>query len=201
MARTSTRLKLWTGMPVNAPHVTPPISLRALLIVCILIPTGLLIYGTALRLASSTGTLESTTTIKLVLIYFALPIMVAVAINNNRPGSRALILFYTIVLIAEFVRAADTESVMRLAGTMLAAVALYSLAFAWLFLSKRMRAFYALIRHEPVPFELRQDALRVLAPGPAERRFLRIARVVAPYAEGAVVFAIIAGIVFAFAQM
>ena len=99
MGRPSTRLKLWTGMPVNAPHVTQPISLRALLIVCILIPTGLLIYGVALRLAWGSYLPDSGTIVRLVVLYFALPIIVAVSIlgyalrarGRKRPGECAVI--------------------------------------------------------------------------------------------------------------
>ena len=90
------KLRLWVGQPVNAPFVTPPLSLRAYLILCILSVTGTLVYGVANQLGGvGSSNLSSLEMIFVSVVYFVLPILIAHTISTNRAISRPLIIFYS----------------------------------------------------------------------------------------------------------
>jgi len=196
------KFRLWVGQPVNAPFVTPPISLRGFLIVCILSVTGTLLYAvdTQLRMGTSTpGGKE----IFVSLLYFILPVLIAHSIAVNRSISRPLIVLYTSAIAFQIFRWLEgrPES-FQYRTECIASVSIgFLMILWWLFGNIKMRVYYALISGRDLPDDLPLPADELLAPGRFERSFRRIARKVAPHTEKAIVILILAAVLLGWASM
>ena len=197
MSRAPTgRLRLWWGQPVNAPFVTPPASLRFMLILCVLSVTGTLIYSVATTLAMST--IPSATYLAIALVYFILPVLIAHAIAVNRWHSRPLIVVYSLAIAWQAARWLEAlPDAERQLGYVWTGIFLL-VVFSWLYGSMKLRVYYALITGRELPKGLRVPAEDILAPGPVERVFRRFAAFIGPHIELAT---LIVGIIFVIAAV
>lgn len=194
------KIRFFIGQPVNAPFVTPPISLRAALIFCALSVTGTLGYAVAHRLDPG-ASFSAEHAIFVVLVFFLLPTMIAWSIAVNRGVSRPLIVLFSLGLAWHGLASLeDVPEQLRLSVVLLG-IAMLLLIAVWLFGSLKMRVYYALITGRALPRDLNRPVEEIMAPGPAERRFRRVAEIIAPYAEIVVVALVIAGLVLAVRSM
>jgi hypothetical protein len=194
------RFRLWSGQPVNAPMVTPPLSLRAVLVLCIVSVTGTLLYGVATELSTGAGSDKSLAALlAIVACYFLLPMLIAHTIATNRAQSRVLILAYVAAVIyalAGVLEAARLDSAGR--GVAVAGLVAAPLLIAWwLYRSPRLRLYYALVAGKEVPDDLRSSTATLLVPGRLEAMFGQAARRLAPWFETAAVLLVLLGIIVA----
>ncbi len=189
------KLRLWVGQPVNAPFVTPPISLRGFLIVCILSVTGTLFYAVATQLRVGTST-PDVKEIFVSLLYFVLPVLIAHSIAVNRAISRPLIVIYTSAIAYQIFRWLERtpESFQYRTESLFSVGIVVLMILWWLFGNMKMRVYYALISGRDLPDDIPLPADEILAPGRFERIFGRIAQKVAPHTEKAIVLLIIAAV-------
>ncbi|MCH9694846.1 MAG: hypothetical protein K0U72_10085 [Gammaproteobacteria bacterium] len=194
------KLRLWFGQPVNAPYATPPASLRAMVIVCIISATGTLVAGVANQLAlggSATSSFQEAAVF--VGCYFLLPILIAHTIATNWPISRILICAYVFTITYQVffsidgLRTSTEYRAFAMAGLFLFVLS----SLWWLFGSKKMRLYYSLVMGQGLPSDLEGPIDELIAPGRAERLFGRFAKAVAPFFEGAVIVLVIVGLIFA----
>mgnify|MGYP003652465809 CR=1 FL=1 len=180
--------------------VTPPLSLRAVLVLCIVSVTGTLLYGVATELSSGAGSGKSIPALlAIVACYFLLPMLIAHTIANNRAQSCVLILAYVAALL--YALAGVIESA-RLddAGRSVAAAGLVAaplLVAWWLYGSPRLRLYYALVSGKEIPIDLRARTDALLVPGRLEALFGQVARWLAPWFETAAVLLVLMGIIVA----
>ncbi len=192
--------RLWLGQPVNAALVTPPMSLRVVIILSILSATGTLFFGVANQLSFGGALVTSfPQIIFLVLCYFLLPILIAHTISTNWPISRILISTYLFAVAFQAFVYVDTLRIgLELKALYAAGIfASFVGAMWWLFGSKKLRIYYSLIVGEGLPDDIEGRADDLLAPGRMGRIFGRISNVVGPYSEGAVVIIVLVFMFFA----
>lgn len=196
------KIKLWVGQPVNAPFVTPPISLRLALIVCVISVTGTLVYAVAVQLRMGYETAHAAM-IFVAVLYFVLPVLIAHSIAVNRWFSRPLLLIYAFAVAFQVVSHAlgqpwtreEKAGVLFLTGIVCAGI------FWWLYWTVKMRVYYAMISGRELPTGLDRPVDEILGPGRSEVAVTRMFRRVAPYAEKAVIVIIVLAVLLAFAQM
>lgn len=194
------KLKLWIGQPVNAPFVTPPMSLRLVLILCILSVTGSLLYAVFDQLGHSSFGSASMAEKAVLVGYFLLPILIAVTISTNRAISRPIILIFTLAVAYQVLSGLEHMNIspeLRAVSIVLVALIVAGIA-RWLFGSSRLRLYYALISHLPVPEDLEPAIDELTRPGRFESGFAAVGRVLVPYLEIAVVVIIIGALIYAF---
>lgn len=193
---------LWYGQPVNVPHVTPPLSLRAFLVVCILSVTGTLFYGVATELGGGPrySPLEMT---GIAIVYFVLPVLAAHTISTNHAVSRTLISVFLVALTTRALSILesasigdDARAILMLVGFVVAGLLVW-----WLFFSMKIRVYYALITGADIPIGLDRPVEEVLGASPMERRFGRFAKKVAPYTEKILIVLVIVTVILAWASM
>ncbi len=192
--------RLWIGQPVNAALVTPPASLRAVVVLCILSATGTLFFGVANQLSFGGAMVESFQEIAfLVLCYFLLPILIAHTISTNWPISRILISAYSFAVAYQaffYVDGLRIGSEYKGLGT--AGIFVFLLGIMWwLYGSKKLRIYYSLIVGEGLPGDMEGRTDELLARGRVERLFGRFSGAVGPYFEGAIVLIVLVGLFFA----
>ncbi|MDJ0941034.1 MAG: hypothetical protein QNJ00_14835 [Woeseiaceae bacterium] len=193
-------LRLWTGQPVNAPFVTPPVSLRIFLVLCILSIAGTLFYGVITQLEMG-GRIDPVRDVVVALVYFVLPVLVAHSIAVNRWISRPLIVLYVAALawraLGWLTMLPDGQ---RNAGYLIVGLSVVVL-LSWLFLATKMRVYYALISGKAPPDHLERPIDEILAPSHAEVWFTRIAKAIAPYVERGIIVLVFVSIVLAVISM
>lgn len=196
------KFKLWTGQPVNAAFVTPPASLRIVLVLCILSATGVLIYGVAdqLALGGSVGTSFAPVAF-VVVFFFLLPILIAHTIATNWLISRVLIITYAIAAAYWAIETIyDLNIEPNEKGSAAGAVFALLLGIVWwLFGSNKLRMYYSLISGRGIPDDIDGTLEEQIAPGRAERMFGRLSHVVGPYFEGAVIVIVFIALAYAVA--
>jgi hypothetical protein len=198
------KLRLWTGQPVNAPFVTPPIGLRAILVICVLSVTGTLLLGVSRQLAAGGAPDDSASALVLIAFFwFLLPILLATTIVTNRAPSRLLSLAYFGFVAVEVARYIDTLTYAPATRSYLAAVAglLWLAMLYWMYRSARMRIYYALISGRPVPDDLAGRVDELTSPGRTESMFGRISGWVAGYTEILAAIVILAFVIVAWVSM
>lgn len=192
------KLRLWAGQPVNAPFVTPPLSLRVALVMCILSVTGTLIYGVAVQLRTSTN-VAVVELVYVTVLHFLLPLLIAWSIAVNRQFSRPLLAIYTLLVTFEaffWIRAQSWPQQNQTYAWLGLATAVL-LVFVWLYATLRMRIYYALISGRALPDGLPRSAEEILQPGRFEKMFGRLSQFVAPYFEFLAVLIVILALVLA----
>lgn len=193
------KLKLWIGQPVNAPFVTPPMSLRVVLILCILSVAGSLAYAVFVQLGHTGFDRGSILDNALLVACFLLPILIAVTISTNRAISRPIILTFALVVAYQVLTGLEHMSISReQRAVSIVSVALVIAGTAWwLFGSSRLRLYYALVAHLPIPEDLKPAIDKLTHPGRFEAGIAVIGRLLAPYLEIAVGVIIIGALIYA----
>ncbi len=152
-----TKIKLWTGGHTNRPGVDPPWLLKIVAVFAFLSVIGALIYVVleTIRGPGSTG-LSAEMAIYVVSLHFIVPITVFYSVTTISCASRFLILTYVITLCVStiankgFLGGLEIDTSIR---NIVAPAALVSVV-GWLFLSPKMRVYYALIAGRDVPEDL-----------------------------------------------
>ena len=191
------KFNLWIGQPVHAPHVNPPFSLRAFSFLCILVIAGLLVFTVFEQLQPGTSSAAPGLMIATAVVYFVLPIAIILAVWTNRGASRPLIVL--------FLAAVTMHAVIATAGVpeissyirMLAAAEILIVA-GWLFISLKLRVYFAIVNDKPLPTDLPRPVEEILAPGNLERWFQRTSDTVAPFLELLVTFLILSAVIVAY---
>ncbi|NOX70237.1 MAG: hypothetical protein GXP15_13695 [Gammaproteobacteria bacterium] len=205
MGRFPTRkFKLWSGQPVNAPDVMPPMALRVMVILSVLSVTGTLIYGVTQQLAiGGTPEISVLKAMTIAGFYFVLPVLIALTILTNRSVSRFLILTYAAFVSFQLLNSFDVSrdiTADRISFMMSILVFLLALVW-WLYRSARMRIYYRLISGHPDAADLKTYEDLISVPGTVEGWFLSLSKRVAPYFEMATGLLIVVFVVLAIAQM
>lgn len=156
-----TKIKLWTGGHTNRPGVDPPWLLKIVAVFAFLSVIGALIYIVleTIRGPGSTG-LSAEMAIYVVSLHFIVPITIFYSVTTNSRTSRFLILAYVITLYVSTISnkgllgGLEVDTSIRNIATTAVLVAVV----VWLFLSPKMRVYYALIAGKDVPEELASRA-------------------------------------------
>lgn len=193
--------RLWTGQSVNAPFVTPPVSLRLVMVLSIISVVATLVLGVLTQLGHTGGwAISDIGQAFVAAVYFVLPVLIAVAISTNRVSSRPLILIYSLAVTWQLI--ARLDRIIESPDTRGAALFAITLALIgitwWLYRSPRLRVYYALISDRPMPDDLAADVERLTSPGRFESAFGRAGQFIAPYLEVIVVVLVIATVLIAF---
>jgi hypothetical protein len=204
VSRPADKLKLWVGQPVNAPFVTPPIGLRAILIVCVLSVIATLIQGVARQLSLGGTPADSAFDLAVIAgFYFALPIVVSVTIVTNWPLNRPLSIVFFGFLALKASQFADTLSYSPETRTYIAVAIglLWLWQIWWMYRSARMRVYYCLVSGGSIPADLRERIEELTSPGRFEELFGRFSRWIGNYTEIAAATLILAFVFIAWASM
>ena len=156
-----TKIKLWTGGYTNRPAVDPPWLLKIVAVLAFLSVIGALIYIVleTIRGPGSAG-ISTETAIYVVSLHFVVPITVFYSVTTNSRASRFLILGYGITLYVSTISNKGFLGGLKIDASIrdiVATVVLLSVV-GWLFLSPKMRVYYALIAGKEVPVELESRA-------------------------------------------
>lgn len=158
---TGTKIKLWTGGYTNKPWVDPPWLLKLVAVLAFLSTIGSILYVT-LNSVHWPGTPELSTeaAIYVVVLHFIVPVTVFYSVTVNSPASRLLILGYTITLYLATISNKGflgTLAISPPVRDIVATLVLIAVA-GWLFLSPKLRFYYALLSGDDVPADLESRA-------------------------------------------
>ena len=163
LLRPGVKIKMWTGGYTNHPSIDAPWLLKLVSVLAIFSIVGALLFGVAISLTGSTpGNISSEDAIYISVLHFLMPIAVLYTVTTNSPASRVLILGYFLTLCMStiagkgFLGSLNIDTTWRAAGS---ALLLFSIAM-WLFLSPKMRFYYAVISGKPVPDDLKARAAK-----------------------------------------
>jgi len=153
----NTRVSLRSWGFINKPSVSPPGLLKVVFLLCILSTIGTLLYGVFTTISIQSD-MYDTPLLQMAVasLHFLLPIVIAYTIVVNSPLSRPLILVYTVSISAVFLNQWQlsglelTLSTSRLAIVIIGA----GTVIFWLYRSKKMRYYYALVSDRVVPEDL-----------------------------------------------
>jgi len=162
-SRPGVKITLWSAGFTNQEAVDPPWLLKTLVVLAILSMVASLLYAAATGLgAISVPPAEEA--IYIAVLHFVLPVVVIYTVTTNSPASRFLILGYFVTVYTAtpngkgFLGAIDVHAELR---TMIATVILIAIG-SWLFLSPKMRFYFALIAGKPIPSDLESRAARFM---------------------------------------
>jgi len=151
------KIKLWTGGFTNRPSVDAPWVLKLLTAFAIFSMVGALVYAVAVTIgASDVASVSNESAIYIAILHFFLPIAVIYTVTTNSPASRLLILGYFTTLCVStiagkgFLGGLNVDPELR----RVTATATWLAVVLWLFLSPKMRFYYALISGQAVPRDL-----------------------------------------------
>ena len=162
-SRPGVKIKMWSAGFTHKESVDPPWLLKTLVVFAILSMVLSLLYA----VATSLGTMQmplAEEAIYVALLHFVLPVAVIYAVTTNSPASRLLILGYVLTLYAAtlsgkgILGAIEVDTARR---TLVATATLFAV-LSWLYLSPKMRFYYALISGKPIPVDLESRAARFM---------------------------------------
>ena len=172
--RPATKIRFWTPKFRNRPYVQPPGFLKLISVLSIFSIVGTVIFHLVVTLgdvAASTS-IDPSSALYISVLHFLLPFAIALSISTNSPISRLLILLYFLVLSGATVLGKgylgsivmnDTQRTTSAIGMLLGVC-------AYLFLSPKMRAYYALLRGDAVPMGTGDEAVELVEnPWPGKR--------------------------------
>lgn len=200
--RPETRIRFWTPKFKHAPDVRPPGILILVSVLCILSVIGTLLFATfrTLTIGFQPTWAES---VIIAAIHFLLPIAIAYTVFTNSHLSRPLVLIYGFALTASlfFGIGYFSPAVEDGAFSRIAILASLAIVVAWLYLSPKMRIYYALLRERPLPSKLAQRAIDyVETPWPG-RRASEVLNWISEHLETVVLIGLIVTVLLAWASM
>lgn len=193
-----TKIRMYSPAGVNAPAVNPPITLWLFLLVCMLIVTATLWYAVKDTLiptgSPSTGIRKI---LFIPIVYFLLPILISASIASNRQATRALIIVFGVCFAGDVVLWIESaaEGSEHLGLFRLSAIAFFALYFWWIFLSAKIRVYFALLAGRGVPKGLEGTADELMAAGKTQQRVERVIEKLEPYTDWLVVIVVVVMVV------
>ena len=157
LLRPGTKVRFWTPGYKNRPDVSPPGLLRLVSVFSFLSVTGVLLYAITITLSSlSFVQADPIEAAYIATLHFVLPICIFYTISTNSALSRPLIGIYFATLYVATVGGIGFLGNLPIdQATKFVSATLCLILFAWWLLrSARMRLYYALIAHRPVPVDL-----------------------------------------------
>ena len=159
--RPGQRIKFWSPKFLNQPDVSAPGMLRIIAGIAMLSVAAVPFY--AVVVALSGREVYSGEAIYIATVHFVLPFALFYSVNANSPLSRPIAAIYALVVggmtVAGkgFLGQLPVNEGLRTTVAMAVVVTI----LVWLAHSPKMRAYYALLRGDEIPFELeeRQDEL------------------------------------------
>ena len=155
----NTKVKLWTGGFTNKPSIDPPWPLRVLSALAMLSVIGTLVFAVWIEVGEGAQpSLEDA--VYIAVLHFLVPLGITYTVTTNHPMSRLLILGYCLALYVTMIQgkgslgklAWDPELKVVVSTTLLAAVVL------WLFVSPKMRFYFAMISERPIAKDLEMQS-------------------------------------------
>lgn len=164
MSRPGAKFKLLSWGVINKPTVSPPGSLRVVFILCILSTIGTLLYAVFTTVSMESGFYDAPPGLVVFsFLHFLMPVVIAYTITTNNPSSRILILAYLITASLLFLNGWDFPRLATSVSPHHAIIVFVTVVLTvhWLYRSRKMRYYYAMIRDQGVPPDLVQygDAL------------------------------------------
>ena len=162
--RPGTKVPLRSRSYKNRPTVEPPGLLRIVAALAIFSVVGVMIYSVFLALAGGAPSeLYRETAIYVAILHFLLPIGIAYTVTTNNRISRFLIAAYALILYTATLYGKGVLGGLEVDATVRAVASSICLALIgyWLFLSPKMRFYYSLISHKPIPPDLEDRADRL----------------------------------------
>ena len=161
LLRPGVKFKMWTGGYTNQPSVDAPWLLKFVSVLAIFSIVGAILYVVAISIGGPTiGEVSNEDAIYISILHFVMPIAVLYTVTTNSPASRILIFGYFVTLCIStiggkgFLGGLPVDSTLRAVVSTMILLAIV----LWLFLSPKMRFYYALISGKPVPSDLESRA-------------------------------------------
>lgn len=162
-------------------------TIKLVFVACILSVVGAMMYSVVIGLSVNAGPSTSPSRLALLaVVLVVLPVLIMIAIQDNRPISRPLILVWTIAGICMFATADRWASDEIGAGTVIATCLAAAAIVLWLYASRTLVCFYALLKGRPVPDGLEEIARRLVDPDPEKSALRRFADWLADHFESLV---------------
>lgn len=155
----NTKVRLWTGGFTHQPLIDPPWLLKALSVLSMLSVIGTLVFAVWTGVgAGDEPSLEDA--IYIAILHFVVPLAVTYTVTTNHPTSRLLILGYILALYVSvlqrkgFLGNLDGNPELKA----IVSTAVFIVVVLWLFVSPRMRFYFAMISGKPITKDLELQA-------------------------------------------
>jgi len=155
----STKVKLWTGGFTHQPSIDPPWLLRTFSALTMLSVVGTLVFAVWIGVgAGDEPSLEDA--IYIAILHFVAPLGITYMVTTNNPASRFLILGYFLALYVSVVEGKGFLGNLNWNPELKAIVstAIFVLVVLWLFVSPKMRFYFAMISGKPIDRDLQQQS-------------------------------------------
>lgn len=156
-------------------EITTPLSIRAFVFVCALSLVASLVFGITNQLSTNSGIgylgVSLTSNLGFILDafnFFMLPILIAMAISNDHRSSQYLIVTFCILISYKIFSTTNPDSRTIVHWLLITAISLGSVW--WLFFSKKIRTYYAVLSKKPLPLALEQNIEENLKPKTYENK-------------------------------
>ena len=195
--RPGVTIKFWAARFTNRPDVEPPLALTLVAVLCICALTVWLAIAISFHPPDMFDTWRNW---GIPAALCVLPLLVSWTILSNYPISRWLMLaYYGSAALAYFDwRGVEPPWSEQDAAPMSLAIAGFALLVYWLFRSKRMRFYYAQIRHRPIPDDLAEEAAYLVRSSRLTPRALKIVESLADRLELIGALLVIATLIYAY---
>ncbi|MEO0576304.1 MAG: hypothetical protein AAF004_12635 [Pseudomonadota bacterium] len=154
----------------QAPGLNTPLSLRLLLIACLITLVALLMFAVARQLQDGAPHFRWLDALAAV-AYGAGPVIVATLIAANSAWSRLAIVSTAAAITVHACGSINISSPIEqgVPPASLLCIALFGGVIYWLYRSRKLRIYYAIIAAKPIPTDLADRADVLLSPGAIER--------------------------------
>lgn len=200
--RPATKVRFWTPKFKHAPGVRPPGLLNLISVLCILSVVGTLVYA-AFRTMAAGYQPDLAEAVVVSVIHFLLPISIAYTVFTNSHLSRPLLLTYSLALAASLLFGFGYVAPV-FDGKLMSSIAMLvslGLITAWLYLSPKMRIYYALLRNRRIPKRLAARAIEYVENPWPGRRTNEILDWISEHLETLVLIGLIVTVLLAWASM
>ncbi len=166
---------------------TTPLSIRLFVLVCATSVAGVLVQAVKTQLSY----IQDQSFLELALDglgFFCLPILIAVTISNESVHSRKLIACFSAFLAYKiFIWLSVTGNLFSAAlpGIIIIAGSLW-----WLFNSKKIRIYYALLANKPLPNHLENNIETIMSPSSLEKKIIKRKTGTSPHLDSLVMLII-----------
>lgn len=205
LRRPGTIIRFWTPKVRNQAHVSPPALLKIISILCIFSIMGTIVYSLYLSLDGLVfnAEMDPSDALSIAVLHFLVPFAVAVSISTNSPLSRPLITLYFLIASLAALMGRGYFAAISINPPLHASLtlALGIVVVGHLHASRKMRAYYALLRGDEVPAGTGDAAIDLIEnPWPGERT-RALLNWVAEHLETVVIIGLIVAVVLGWRSM
>lgn len=150
---------------------TTPLSIRMFVLVCAISITAVLVQAVITQLSYT----QDQSVLELILNclgYFCLPVLIALTISSDSAHSRKFILCFIIFLGYKLFTWLSVTSNVFMAAMPAIIISFGSLW--WLYFSKKIRVYYAVLANKPLPNHLESNIETIMSPSTLEKKTIKM---------------------------